>query len=122
MSRKYERITNVQKLMLIKFLKKMAKEHRARIWKAVAEHLRKSRRRKVEVNLSKINRYTSEGDVVVIPGKVLGAGFLEHKVTIAAFAYSESAKRKIIESGSRAITIEELVNENPKGSGVKIII
>ncbi len=122
MARKYERITNVQKLMLIKFLKKVSREHKAKIWRTIAEYLERPRSQKVEVNLSKINRYTSDGDVVVVPGKVLGAGVLEHKITIAAFAYSEQARRKIIESGSRAITIEELVSENPKGSGVKIII
>jgi len=73
------------------------------------------------VNLSRINRHTSEGDVVVVPGKVLGAGLLRHPVTVAAFAFTRSARQKILEAGGKCLDIRELVELNPKGSGVKII-
>jgi len=119
---KYERITNVQKLMLIRYLKKLSRENNARIWRYVAELLQRPRRNKVEVNISKINRYTKEGDLVVVPGKVLGAGILDHPVTIAALAYSESARRKILEAGGQILSIEELASQNPKGSNIKVII
>ena len=122
MSPKYERITNVQKLMLIRYLKKLSRENNARIWRYVAELLQRPRRNKVEVNISKINRYTKEGDLVVVPGKVLGAGILDHPVTIAALAYSESARRKILEAGGQILSIEELASQNPKGSNIKVII
>jgi len=119
---KYERITNVQKLMLIRYLKKLSRENNARIWRYVAELLQRPRRNKVEVNISKINRYTKEGDLVVVPGKVLGAGILDHPVTVAALAYSESARRKILEAGGQILSIEELASQNPKGSNIKVII
>ena len=122
MSPKYERITNVQKLMLIRYLKKLSRENNARIWRYVAELLQRPRRNKVEVNISKINRYTKEGDLVVVPGKVLGAGILDHPVTVAALAYSESARKKILEAGGQILSIEELASQNPKGSNIKIII
>jgi len=122
LKRRYERITNVQLLALIKLLKKKAREHKARIWRYVAELLEKPKRLRPQVNISKINRYTQPGDIVVVPGKVLGAGILKHKVHVAAFSFSETAKKKILDAGGRVMNIEELVNENPKGSNVKIIV
>lgn len=122
MAKKYERITDVQRLMLIKLLKKVARENKANIWRYVAELLQKPRRLRPQVNISKINRYTKDGDTIIIPGKVLGAGNLDHKVTVAAYSYSESAKEKIENAGGKVISIQDLINENPKGSNVKIII
>ncbi len=122
MAKKYERITDVQRLMLIKLLKKVARENKANIWRYVAELLQKPRRLRPQVNISKINRYTKDGDTIIIPGKVLGAGNLDHKVTVAAYSYSESAKEKIEKAGGKVISIQDLIHENPKGSNVKIII
>ncbi|RLF12677.1 MAG: 50S ribosomal protein L18e [Thermoprotei archaeon] len=91
------------------------------MWLDVARRLAKPRRKRISVNLSRINRHTSEGDVVVVPGKVLGAGLLRHPVTVAAFAFTRSARQKILEAGGKCLDIRELVELNPKGSGVKII-
>jgi len=59
--------------------------------------------------------------VAVIPGKALGAGIIDHPVTVAAFNFSEKAKRKIEAAGGKCLTIEELAEANPKGSNVKIL-
>ena len=108
-------------LFLAAELRRKAKGAKAPIWRRVREMILRPRRRRVEVNISKINRYTEEGDVVVVPGKVLGAGKLHHRVTVAALSFSSEALRKIREAGGRALTIRELIEENPEGSGVKII-
>ena len=113
--------TNILVRKLADELKKAARVNNAPAWAAIAEMLMRPTRRKIEVNLSKINRYASEGEMVVVPGKVLGGGFLEKKITIAAFAFSESALEKIKASGSRAITIKDAVKENPKASRLRII-
>ena len=113
--------TNPRLVKLIEMLKQESYKNQAKIWKDVARRLAKPRRRRAEVNISKINRYTKEGDVVLVPGKVLGAGKLDDKVIVAAFAFSETAKRLIKEAGGEAITIEELIKRNPKGSNVKIM-
>ena len=63
--------------------------------------------RKVEVNIWKINKYTKKGEVVIVPGKVLGDGTLDHPVKVAAKAFSESAKKKILEAGGKIISFEE---------------
>jgi len=114
--------TNVHLRRLIRFLEKASNENKVRIWKYVAELLSKPTRQRIEVNLSKIDKHTKEGDIVVVPGKVLGSGKLTKKVTIAAWKFSENALLKAKKSGANIITIEELVKSNPTGSNVKIII
>jgi large subunit ribosomal protein L18e len=73
------------------------------------------------VNLSKLERYANEGDVIVVAGKVLGAGNLNKKVTIAAFRFSETAAKAIDAAGGKRMTIDELVKKNPAGNGVRIM-
>jgi large subunit ribosomal protein L18e len=114
--------TNILIRMTIRKLRSAAHKNRAPIWRYVAELLDRPRRLRIVVNVSKINRHTKPGDTVVVPGKVLGAGRIDHPVTVAAIAFSEEAARKIVEAGGRVIHILKLLEENPRGSGVKIII
>ncbi|AIF68815.1 50S ribosomal protein L18 [Palaeococcus pacificus DY20341] len=113
--------TDINLRRLIRYLKKKSNEENVNIWKDVAWRLERPRRQRAEVNVSKINRYTKEGDFVIVPGKVLGAGSINHKVIVAAWSFSEEAKKKIAEAGGEAIKIEELIERNPKGSGVIIM-
>jgi large subunit ribosomal protein L18e len=114
--------TNINLRLLIKELNKYAKDYNAPIWSYVAEILSRPARKRVVVNLSKLNRYVNDGDVVVVPGKVLGGGNLTKKITLATVSISLTALEKVRESGSRVIHIRDLVKEYPKGSGVKVII
>jgi large subunit ribosomal protein L18e len=57
----------------------------------------------------------------VVPGKVLGAGIIEHPISVAASAFSEQAQSKILVAKGKCLTIPQLMEKNPKGSGVKII-
>ncbi|BAN90564.1 50S ribosomal protein L18e [Aeropyrum camini] len=107
---------------IVSELRRAARRNSAPVWRRVAELLERPRRRRAEVNLSKINRYASDGEMVVVPGKVLGTGSLEKKVTVAALSFSLQALVKIRLSGSRAITLEQAVRENPRGSRTRIII
>ena len=115
------KITNPELLRLIRLLRKKARENEAAIWRRVAEMLSKPKRRRIAVNISRINRYTKEHDEVVVPGKVLGAGTISHPVRVAAFAFSDKARSKIIKAHGECLTISELVEINPKGSNIKII-
>jgi large subunit ribosomal protein L18e len=103
------------------FLTKTANENDAKIWKYVADCLSKTRRKRISVNLSRINRHTEKGQIVAVPGKVLGAGLLRHPVTVAAFEFSATAKEKIRNARGKYLTINELVKKNPKGSNVKVV-
>lgn len=90
-------------------------------WKKVASELAQPKRGRVEMNLSRIDVYADEDGTVIVPGKVLGAGTISKKVTIAAFAFSESAKRTITAAGGKAISIDSLHKSNPDGRGVRIL-
>ncbi|MEM3672807.1 MAG: 50S ribosomal protein L18e [Candidatus Bathyarchaeia archaeon] len=113
--------TNPELTKLIRLLKKQSKEKEANIWREIAEKLSKPRRKGIAVNLSHLNRYTQENETVVVPGKVLGAGKIDHSITVAAFAFSETAKEKIKAVKGKCLSVFELVKKNPKGSNVKII-
>lgn len=113
--------TDPNLLELISALKAESRTSGVGIWRDIALRLEKARANWAEVNLSKLERYASEGDVIVVPGKVLGSGALSKKVTVAAYGFSESAKMKIEAAGGKNLTIMELVKEMPQGTGVKIM-
>jgi large subunit ribosomal protein L18e len=113
--------TNPELVQLIRLLKKEGRENQANIWRDVADHLSKTRSQRVAVNLSRINRHTKASDVVVVPGKILGSGSIDHAVTIASFGASDKAKAKLMAAKAKYLSIPELLVKNPKGSSIKII-
>ena len=113
--------TNPELMTVVHSLRKKAQENDAPIWRDVAERLASSRRSRVAVNLSRLNRYTKAKDSVVVPGKVLGAGSLEHSVSVAAFSFSDQARVKISKAKSKCLSILDLLESNPKGSNVRIL-
>lgn len=113
--------TNPELVKLIRFLKVQSREQKVGVWHDVAETLSKSRRSRISVNLSSINRHTKRSDTVVVPGKILGTGSLDHVVTIAAFSLSDSAAAKLKAARAKYLSIAELVEKNPTGANVKII-
>jgi large subunit ribosomal protein L18e len=112
--RKIKRKTNPLLVQVIDELRKQP----APIWRDVARRLI----RPCAVNLSRINRYAKAGECVVIPGKVLSSGKLEKKITIGAFSFSKRAEEEIEKSGSKAITLLDLVRKNPKGKNIRIMV
>jgi large subunit ribosomal protein L18e len=113
--------TNEHLVSLIQELKKKAIEADIRLFKRIAVDLEKPTRNQRVVNLSRINQYTKSNEVIVVPGKVLGSGELDHVLTIAAYKFSSSALDKINGSKSKAITITELMKDPIKGKKVRII-
>ncbi len=105
---------------MIRELKKQGSENKINLWKRVAEELDKSKRQRRISNLDKINKHTREGEIALVPGKILSEGELTKKITVAGYRFSEQAKEKINSVG-KAISIQELLKENPKGSKVRII-
>lgn len=113
--------TNTQLNILIQELKKQANKENVNLWKRVASDLEKPTRQRRIVNLSKIDNLTKENEVVVVPGKVLANGELNHKVTIAAYQFSSQAKDKIQGAKSEIFSLEEFLKNNPKGKNVRIL-
>ena len=105
--------TNPALLNVILLLRKQ----KSPFWIKIAGIISKPKRKSVAVNLSKISRYSSDGDTVIVPGKVLSSGELNHKITIAAVSASLEARKK-----AKIISIEEIVKKNPKGEGLKVVM
>ncbi|MEW6329351.1 MAG: 50S ribosomal protein L18e [Candidatus Micrarchaeota archaeon] len=107
---------------LVVFMEKSARRSGAPIWKSVASRLGKPRRARPAVNLSKINRHAKEGEMVLVPGKVLGSGEITRALTIGAAQFSSSALAKIKKAGGKAVSLQGLVGLAPKGTNVRIIV
>ena len=112
--------TNPQLRDLIHELKKKSIEHNVKIWKRIALDLERPSRMRRIVNLYKINKNTKKDEIIVVPGKVLAVGELDHAVTVAAFNFSNSALNKINRVG-KAVSMRELIKEDPKGKRIRII-
>ena len=116
-----KRKTNPNLVKLIDDLLKASAENKAKVWKDIAERLAKPLRNYAEVNVGKIDRYLRENEIAVVPGKVLGSGEITKPVTVAAWRFSESARRKIESAGGRVLSIWDLIRENPSGKNVRIM-
>jgi|SRR3989344_3044646 len=90
-------------------------------WKRVLELLSAPSRKKPGVNMGRISQYTKEGQLVIVPDKVLGAGMLKQKLTVAAVSFSQSAKKMIEAAGGKAITIAEAAKKNATGKDAVIL-
>lgn len=113
--------TNPTLQRLVGELRKQSTEQSVSLWKRLASDLEKPTRKRRSVNLSRIGRVTKENEVIVVPGKVLGSGDVNHKLTISAFQFSDSARQKLEESGSKIVPLDELIRENPSGKRIRII-
>ena len=103
---------------LAELIAQLRKEPRP-IWRRTAELLARSRRNRVEVNLSKLQTYRNS--TILIPGKVLGTGELKKKLHVAAFAFSETARKTIQAVGGKTLTIQELKQAHPDGKGILLL-
>ncbi len=106
--------------VLVSLIESLMKEKKP-IWKKVAYELSRPRRQRVEVNLSKLDSFAGDDTTVLVPGKVLGAGAVSKKVTVAAFSFSDKAKQIISAAGGKTMSIESLHKSNPDGRGVMIL-
>ncbi|HEV8405300.1 MAG TPA: 50S ribosomal protein L18e [Nitrososphaera sp.] len=102
-------------------LRSAFKKNKAPIWRALEEELAGPRANRRKINLRRLAKVTKASEIVVIPGKILGTGNLGHKLTVCAFSISESAAKKVIESGGKVVTFEDLIKRHPYGKGVRII-
>ena len=106
---------------LIGELKKRSSEQSVNLWKRIALDLERPTRQRRVVNLSRINRHTKENEIIIVPGKVLGTGMLNHKLTISAYQFSEQAKNKLEKTGAQIVPLLELSKEKPNGKKIRII-
>lgn len=113
--------SNPRVMEVVRILKKASWDHDAPIWRDVAKRLEKPKRSWAEVNVGQIDNLCNDGETIIVPGKVLGAGEITKKVTVGAFSFSKSAEEKIRSSGGKAVVIEEIVKKMPNGKNIRII-
>jgi large subunit ribosomal protein L18e len=113
--------TNPEIKKIVLSLKEQSRKEDAAIWKDIAKRLERPTRNTAEVNISDINRHSSPDEMILVPGKVLGNGTLDHKVNVAAMSFSTSAEEKISTAGGECMAILEAIEKNPKGNGIRIM-
>ncbi len=106
---------------LIVKLKRKSFDEQTPLWNRIAYDLQKPTRQRRAVNLSRIGRFVAEGEIAIVPGKVLGTGDLARGVTVSAWQFSEQAREKIASAGGKAVSIDELMDGSIKGKKVRII-
>ena len=91
-------------------------------WLEIARILSGPRRKRINLNLEEIDKNSKDGEIIVVPGKVLSLGELNKKVKIVALDFSERAKEKILNSRSQISVISKEIKENPEAKGIRILL
>jgi len=90
-------------------------------WMKLAKLLSQSTRKHSSVNLMEIDKQTSLGDSVLVPGKVLSLGEVTKKIKICSFGISKEALEKLKKTKSEWVNITDEIKRNPKAEALKII-
>jgi len=106
---------------MIRFLKIKGRENKARIWSIAADQLSRPRRARTVLNVNHVSRSTEPDSLVLVPGKLLGSGAINHRVVIGAFEYSEAAREKVERAGGECMALKDFVTRYPKGSNVTMM-
>jgi large subunit ribosomal protein L18e len=106
---------------MIASMRRRSFENQSKVWKAIAEELNRPRRKRFEVNLNRLEKHAKANEKIVVPGVVLGSGEIKKKLTIAAFRFSGKAREKIEKSGGECLSVEEMLEKNPKGKGIRMM-
>lgn len=121
MSLKANRKTNHLVQEVVEGLIEVSRESGSSLWRDIARKITGGDRRYASVNVGKISRLSSDGDVVVVAGSLLGSGYIDKKVTVSALRISEKARQKLSEAGGVYKPLVEMAKENPKGTNVRVM-
>jgi len=86
-------------------------------WFKIAEILSGPRRKRINVNLSELNK----GKNIVVAGKILSQGHIDKKMKIVALSFSDKAKEKLKKAGCEILTIIEEIKKNPEMNDLEIL-
>ncbi len=106
---------------LIGKLKAKGYSEKVNLFVTLAKELEKPTRRTRVVNLIKLEKFSKDDEIVIVPGKVLANGEITRKVRVAAKSFSQSAVEKIKSQNGEVMTFNDLLNMNIKGQKIRII-
>jgi large subunit ribosomal protein L18e len=109
------------RLALIAYLRKKGRDLNTPLWTRLAEDLSKTGKNRAEINVGKLDLLTKPDYTVVIAGKTLADGNINHPITLASYKVSKTAEDKITNAKGKIITIRDLVESNPKAKNVRIL-
>lgn len=101
-------------IVLIDQMKRLSKTKK--VFGVVAKMLSKPKQQQITVNLNRLNRVTSENQTVIVPGKLLSLGEINHKLTVYAHRVSNAAKEKLTKAGCNVHDMNQLVADQPKNT------
>ena len=90
-------------------------------WFNVAEVLSGPRRKMSGMNIEEINKKAKEGEIVVVPGKVLSQGEIDKKIKLVALNFSEKAMDKLLKAKCEVSSIADEIKKNPSAKGIRIL-
>ncbi len=114
------RVKNPIIMEAVKKIRIVSKTGNKNFWSNIEEIILRPRSRRPEVNVGKISKLTKENDIVLVPGKLLGDGFLDHPITVSALFASKSAIKKVQEAGGTYLPFTEFIDRYPDGSNIKV--
>lgn len=116
-----ERKTNPQLRELIIELRRVGATTPAPLYRDLAARLSASNRQWAQVNVGKVSDVVQEGEIGLVPGKVLSSGEPKQGLKVAAVNFSAFARQKIEKAGGQCLSIQQLVQQAPQGKGVRIV-
>src|SRR5487761_1632370 len=108
-------MTNQIVIQMVKTLHAASKKNNAPIWERLADLALKPTRAKRTINVGQLDKFVSDNDIIIVPGKVLGAGNLSHKITLCSFSISTTGAKKITQSGGKISDITQIIKDHPTG-------
>ncbi len=114
-------LSNPEKIQTLTLLRQAGKRSERRVWRDMSNRLESHKSQMSNVNISKVSKLTKEGDVVIIPGKVLGSGIIDHKIHIGAFSFSGVAVEKIRRADGEPLSIRAFLQKYINHKGLIIL-
>lgn len=113
--------TNPHLVDTILTLRRASRENDAPVWRSVAEKLERPSRVWDVINAGDLQRVGEEDRLHIVAGKVLGSGYLDRSLTVAAWAFSDGARDKIEAAGGTCLRLDQACQEHADGSNVKVV-
>ncbi|MEM0094632.1 MAG: 50S ribosomal protein L18e [Candidatus Micrarchaeaceae archaeon] len=86
-------------------------------WLQIEKLISMPKRKRIALNLKKLERVAKDGEAIVVPGKVLGVGTISKNIELCALEYSASSIGKLEKANCKILGIDEML----KKSNVRII-
>jgi large subunit ribosomal protein L18e len=88
-------------------------------WMEVAHILTNSRKKRKDFNLLEVEK--AEGEIIAIPGKLLGVGDITKKKKVVALNFSSSALEKLKKAGCETNLLADEIQKNKDAKGVVVL-